>query len=45
MDNLEFYYCADCTELDCDCGGGFHEYDEEELEPECPCCGGQDVAP
>lgn len=45
MDDTEFYYCAACEADSCDCGGGFYAHDDDEVEPECPCCGNMDVQP
>lgn len=49
----EWYWCYDCENFDpitgemCKwCIGGFEVWDdEEEVEPECPCCGSLEVAP
>lgn len=42
----EWYWCADCEEgCEGNCGGGFYDDVEPEMELECPCCGSGDVAP
>lgn len=40
----EFYHCDPCEFEECECGGGFYFHDDE-VEPECPCCGSEEVNP